>query len=210
MAVKKAGKSVLDYDPLSWLKGEETDNEDKDISEQAAAQQDAKEQTVSSEAAEEKETEQAKVRGDESVQEASVEETIAADAKVEIEPQSLHSTGDEPEAVEAAGTSDDYYVLDTELTMKNVAEVKQQLDKIMQADTPVSIDADALRKIDSAGLQMLYSMQKSLKKNGASINWKQDSEVIKTAAAIIAMDFETVPDQKSIAEIEAEQGFGFF
>lgn len=198
MVVKKAGKSVLDYDPLQWLKDDETADDDEQQPDEPVEQQSSHSEEAGNSIAAE-----AEKPGEKTVTE--VAETVVSS---ELENSAVETV--EPEPVIAESTDNDYLVLDTELTMKNVAEVKQHLDEIMKADTPVSIDADALRKIDSAGLQMLYSLQKTLKKNGASISWKAESDVIKTAAGIIEMDFDSVPDQKSIAEIEAEQGFGFF
>ncbi len=199
MTVKKTGKSVLDYDPLSWLKGEE---EDADLSsKEPLAQQAAEEKSANKPASSE---------AQKAIEESASESLDSVETAAPAEQQMEAADSAEQEQVPVADDHNNYLVLDSELTMKNVAEFKLQLDEIMKADTPVSIDAAALRKIDSAGLQMLYSLQKTLKKNGASINWKQESDVIKTAADIIEMDFVAVPDQKSIAEIEAEQGFGFF
>ncbi len=199
MTVKKTGKSVLDYDPLSWLKGEE---EDADLSsKEPLAQQAAEEKSANKPASSE---------AQKAIEESASESLDSVETAAPAEQQMEAADSTEQEQVPVADDHNNYLVLDSELTMKNVAEFKLQLDEIMKADTPVSIDAAALRKIDSAGLQMLYSLQKTLKKNGASINWKQESDVIKTAADIIEMDFVAVPDQKSIAEIEAEQGFGFF
>ncbi len=199
MTVKKTGKSVLDYDPLSWLKGEE---EDVDLSSK---------EPVAQQAAEEKSADKpASSEAQKAIEESASESLDPVETAAPAEQQMEAADSTEQEQVPVADDPNNYLVLDSELTMKNVAEFKLQLDEIMKADTPVSIDAAALRKIDSAGLQMLYSLQKTLKKNGASINWKQESDVIKTAADIIEMDFVAVPDQKSIAEIEAEQGFGFF
>ena len=186
MTVKKTGKSVLDYDPLSWLKGEE---EDADLSSK---------EPVAQQAAEEKSADKpASSEAQKAIEESASEslDPVETAAPAEQQMEAADSTEQEQVPVADEGT-----------------QIPGQLhaDEIMKADTPVSIDAAALRKIDSAGLQMLYSLQKTLKKNGASINWKQESDVIKTAADIIEMDFVAVPDQKSIAEIEAEQGFGFF
>ncbi len=201
MAVKKTGKSVLDYDPLSWLKGDEADADTVQPSGEPLAQQAAEEKSADKPASSE---------AQKAIEESASESLDPVETAAPAEQQMEAADSTEQEQVPVADDPNNYLVLDSELTMKNVAEFKLQLDEIMKADTPVSIDAAALRKIDSAGLQMLYSLQKTLKKNGASINWKQESDVIKTAADIIEMDFVAVPDQKSIAEIEAEQGFGFF
>ncbi len=201
MAVKKTGKSVLDYDPLSWLKGDEADADTDQPSGEPLAQQAAEEEAADKPASSE---------AQKAIEESASENLESIKTAASAEQPEAAADSSKQEQLAVADTANDYLVLDSELTMKNVAEFKLQLDEIMKADTPVSIDAAALRKIDSAGLQMLYSLQKTLKKNGASINWKQESDVIKTAADIIEMDFVAVPDQKSIAEIEAEQGFGFF
>ena len=151
MTVKKTGKSVLDYDPLSWLKGEE---EDADLSsKEPLAQQAAEEKSADKPASSE---------AQKAIEESASESLDSVETAAPAEQQMEAADSTEQEQVPVADDHNNYLVLDSELTMKNVAEFKLQLDEIMKADTPVSIDAAALRKIDSAGLQMLYSLQKTL------------------------------------------------
>ncbi len=215
MAVRKSGKSALDYDPLSWLKEETADASDTSTGEESAPSDDVEP------------TEQQQVKADSAPAAPGEPSSEAADMAAEkaadivetaVEPPEIKSdiaanAVDEPAVQAQSSISDeptDYVQLDPELTMKNVAEFKQQLDQLMHKDTPIAIDADELRKIDSSGLQLLYSLQKSLAKNGATITIKNNSEVIEAAAKIVGMELEFTVGQRSKEEIEAEQGFGFF
>ncbi len=209
MAVKKPGKSALDYDPLSWLKGEES-APDKTIDVGGQAASDSKSTQTA-------ETGNAKtVIPEVDVVEPAVEAVVSEtkEQAVTAEPEPVDATVEAnapPTAVnDMQASATEYLHLDHELTMRNVAEFKAQLEQMLQQDTPIAIDADELRKIDSAGLQLLFGLQQTLAKNGTAISWKQPSEVISAAAAVLSMDFDDAPAQQDTAEIEAEQGWGFF
>lgn len=209
MAVKKPGKSALDYDPLSWLKGEESaPDETIDVGGQAASDSKSTQTAETGNAT--------PVVPEVDVVEPAVEAVVSEtkEQAVTAEPEPVDATVEanaSPTAdsdMQASAT--EYLHLDHELTMRNVAEFKAQLEQMLQQDTPIAIDADELRKIDSAGLQLLFGLQQTLAKNGTAISWKKPSEVISAAAAVLSMDFDDAPAQQDTAEIEAEQGWGFF
>ena len=179
MAVRKAGKTVLDYDPLSWLKDEESAKAQADKVKQVATDEPATKKPAKKKAAAEESGSGKKASGKKQDATAEVfeepgktteepaisEPPVVVETETESEAEVVVPSADQvQENVAMSEPVNEYYELDTELTMKNVAEVKFQLDQLMQRDTPVAIDAGALRKIDSSGLQMLYSLQKSLAK----------------------------------------------
>ena len=114
--------------------------------------------------------------------------------------------GDDKRA-QAEAIDSDSIVIGSELTIKNVADFKQQIDDSLIQQDEIRLDAAELQKIDTAGLQLLFSLQKSLQKSGHQIEWTNQSDVIVSAAKIVGMEslFES-----DIANIEQDQGFGFF
>lgn len=92
--------------------------------------------------------------------------------------------------------------LGSELSIKTVAEIKQQIDQMVAADIDVVINAEELIKIDTAGLQLLFSLRESLAKTGHHIKWAGTSSVINDSAELIGMPV--------LAPKSKDANFGFF
>jgi len=95
----------------------------------------------------------------------------------------------------------------SELTIKNIASFKQCIDESLAQEMEIRLDSSDLQKIDTAGLQLLFCLQKSLRKSGHQIDWVSKSEVVESASKIIGI--EILFDNAS-ESIEQDQGFGFF
>ena len=95
----------------------------------------------------------------------------------------------------------------SELTIKSVASFKKLIDDSLSQRVEIRLDASELQKIDTAGLQLLFSLQKSLRKSGRQIEWLSQNDVIKSASIMIGMGSLFENDK---ASIEQDQGFGFF
>ncbi len=92
--------------------------------------------------------------------------------------------------------------LGSELTIKTVTIVKEQIEERLSSDEDIVINADEMIKIDTAGLQLLYSLKESLSKTGHHIKWIGTSTVINDSAEIIGMPV--------LAPKSKEACFGFF
>ena len=92
--------------------------------------------------------------------------------------------------------------LGRELNFTNAAAVKQEIESCLAGGREPVLDAAALQKVDTAGLQMLMSLRQFLETNQRELKWQTHSPVIESAASLIGVSFD-MPS-------EAEQGFGFF
>ncbi len=98
--------------------------------------------------------------------------------------------------------------LGAELTIRTIADVKSRIEEVMLDQSRVRLAAAALQKIDSAGLQMLYSLKTTLLKNHQAIEWLSDSELIDQAATSLGLPALTAASTN--ADAQADEGFGFF
>lgn len=149
----------------------------------------------------------------ESVQESTsdVNETSELDCDKKLQQAS------KPDNSESAGALS----LGESLTIKNVADFKKQVTEALAQNSEISLESTGLQKIDTAGLQLLYSLQQNLAVSQRSINWIDLNPVINSAARLtglteivegISAGFgffdDPVPEPESKAV--ADQGFGFF
>ena len=191
MSVKKPAKTLLEYDPLSWLK---EDNVDQPVA--------SKKKSSSKKAATAKKSASAKKQV--------VSRKKAAAKKVSsstVEKEAVKTAKSKVTAPEPAVTSGELLSLGSELTIKNVADFKQQIEASLTGDNDIRLDPGDLQKIDTSGLQLLYSLQKTLAKSSQQINWVSRNSVLDSAAELIGMD-ELI--QATTASSDQEQGFGFF
>lgn len=87
------------------------------------------------------------------------------------------------------------------LTIKTVEEFKQSIDQRLADDCEIIIDTTDLQKIDTAGLQLLLSLQASLNAQGRGLTWADKNPLIESAAQLLGL-----PDFFN----DAAAGFGFF
>lgn len=92
-----------------------------------------------------------------------------------------------------------------ELTIRNVAMFKEKLDASLANQKDIMLDPAELQKIDTSGLQLLYSLHKNLDDSGRKINWASNNSVINSAALVLGLNDLL---QTSIEE-SPDPGFGF-
>lgn len=97
----------------------------------------------------------------------------------------------------------DVISLGTELTIKSVASCKAQIERTLGQGFEVKISAAKLQKIDTAGLQLLYSLKKTLQKSAQVIQWESTNPVINRAANRIGL-------QDIYEDPQQDAGYGFF
>lgn len=108
--------------------------------------------------------------------------------------------------------------LGSELTIKTVESIKTQIDDSLLVDDDVVMNAEEMIKIDTAGLQLLFSLKSSLDKTGHHIKWVGTSSVINDSAEVIGFPVLAPKSKEACygffadeeAEKEADDGFGFF
>ena len=94
--------------------------------------------------------------------------------------------------------------LGAELGIRNVQKLHALIAESLDQGLDPRIDAGELQKIDSAGLQMIYSLRMTLEKTGQSIVWSRSSALIDQRAAELGL-----PALASGAA-EEDSGYGFF
>lgn len=93
--------------------------------------------------------------------------------------------------------------LGTELTIRSVASCKALIDKNINSGFDVKLAAGDLQKIDSAGLQMIYSLNKTMEKNSQPVQWVSTSSIINQSARLMGM-------QNLVESNDEGTAFGFF
>ena len=229
MATKKTAKSLLEYDPLSWLKednGEKTAKAGKKkTSKKAATRKVASKKTLVT-----RKAKPVKVKAKKQTQ----GKKQSATGEITLDDQVPASNAESPEknipsvaAVEdvnfgffddePAGSSGvvlepdaggNIINLGVELTIKNVADIKQRIETNLADDLEIKLDPVDLQKIDACGLQMLYSLHKTLAKSSQRLHWQSRNTTLESAAELIGMGH--LMDATSTDSPEQNQGFGFF
>ncbi len=182
MVARRSRKSVLEYDPLAWL-AEDDDSEDDEVLQESTANEEADSKKASNNNAS-------------GTDEAKAETTVIENVDFGF----FESDGDETENRPISGES--VVSLGNSLTLKTVSEFKQCIEKKLANSGSVTLDPTDLQKIDTAGLQLLYSLQQSLEKTGQSLSWTSKNFTIESAAGLIGL-----PD---LCDNTMTAGFGFF
>jgi len=180
MSEKKSAKTLLEYDPLSWLK---EDNTEKPV---AAKKKSTARKSVKA----------AKPKANTSSKKKSVSNKKPVKA---VNPRS--------NASKSVTCSSEVLNLGSELTIKNVADFKKQIEASLAGDSDIRLDPGELQKIDTSGLQLLYSLQKTLAKSSQQLHWVSRNSVLDSAAELVGMNelINAITDSP-----EQDQGFGFF
>ncbi len=97
----------------------------------------------------------------------------------------------------------DVVQLGSELTIRCISTCKEIIDDSIASDADLKISIAGLQKIDTAGLQLIFSLVKTLEKTSQSIEWLGDGGMINDGAKMLGLP-ELV---KSGGD---ESSFGFF
>lgn len=63
-------------------------------------------------------------------------------------------------------------VLTPELTIAQAGDLKTRLSRLLSGDSPVSLDASATRRVDTACFQLLLAFVRDRKAAGNAVAWK--------------------------------------
>lgn len=84
-------------------------------------------------------------------------------------------------------SSESQLSLPEELSIANVSEWKKQLSELLLKDTPLSLDAAALTRVDTAAIQMLSAFIIQVRSSGQEFSWVEPSETLKSTAQCLGM-----------------------
>lgn len=91
-------------------------------------------------------------------------------------------------------------VLDNQLGIKNIAELKEQLTVAYNADSTVVVDAGRVESIDTAALQLLIAFANSARKQSRTVEWKQPSGAFQEMADLVDLSQCMGIDDNAVAE----------
>ena len=78
--------------------------------------------------------------------------------------------------------------LPTQIIINHVEELQSQFNEIMDSGDEIVIDISDVEKADTACLQLLCVVQKSLNSIGQQITWRGTSEALVSTAKIIGVN----------------------
>lgn len=228
-AKKKAAKKVLDYDPLAWLE----EGEDETQSEGSVSQSEIKEKFSAKKASTKKQVaspDKQTASNNEAVAEEDnkVDQDEAAgfgffddDPVEEVEQAASDEEGlaygffdDVPASLQTQSAridTDSHAVnLGAELTIMSVSDCKALIDQLLHQGEEIKLQVNELQKIDSAGLQMLYSLKKTLDKSGQKIHWMSSGAVVNEVACLLGLPELSDASADDTEQQQENSAFGFF
>ena len=111
--------------------------------------------------------------------------------------------GDASADVVAAGATDGTIDLGAELTIRSIADSKAMIEQALATGEDIHIDISQLQRIDSSGVQMIYSLVQTLAHTSQSVSWVGSHSMIDDASRLLGMP-PLLDDQQATA------AFGFF
>ncbi len=81
----------------------------------------------------------------------------------------------------------DPVTLGERLTIESAAELRERLQTVLGDGASLRIDAHAVERVDTAGLQVLASLQKTLEARGGGLKWEGFSEEMLDALELAGM-----------------------
>lgn len=73
------------------------------------------------------------------------------------------------------------------LTIESAAELRERLQAVLGDGASLRIDAQAVERVDTAGLQVLASLHKTLQARGGSLQWEGFSDEMLDALELAGM-----------------------
>lgn len=80
------------------------------------------------------------------------------------------------------------FKLPKDLIINHVEDLYSQLRELMETGDDIVLDISQVEKTDTACLQLLCVMQKSLQEIGHQITWQGNSEALKSTARMIGVE----------------------
>lgn len=77
--------------------------------------------------------------------------------------------------------------LPDELSIANSVEFYQLLMKRFEEGGDITLDADSLARIDAAGIQLLFVVQRALLEGGGTLRWSATNQSLLESVALLGM-----------------------
>lgn len=91
--------------------------------------------------------------------------------------------------------------LPSEMTIQTVAEQLQRMTALLENGEKIVLDAGAVSRVDTASLQLIYVVQKTLTDSGRSIRWQAVSSAFRDSAALTGLtEALALPDVEQAAQ----------
>lgn len=132
---------------------------------------------------------------------------VASGAKRVAKPQKEKKVARENKPAAKSATSKktaitglDPVVLDNQPSIKNIAELKDQLTVAHNAEAAVVVDAGNVDSIDTAALQLLVAFANSVRKQSRTIEWRQPSSAFREMAELVDLSQCMGIDDNAVTE----------
>lgn len=77
--------------------------------------------------------------------------------------------------------------LPNRLGIANVTAFKEVLTGCFEQSGPIHVEADAVERIDAAGLQLMFAFVTAAQERGQPVEWKAPSEVVLKTATMLGL-----------------------
>lgn len=74
--------------------------------------------------------------------------------------------------------------------ISTVASLHERMLKAIDKSNSIDLKAEAVERIDSAGLQLILSFRRELQQSGGDLTWKHPSDKLRDAANLLGMSEE--------------------
>lgn len=76
------------------------------------------------------------------------------------------------------------------LDIAEAANLHSRLQKALTKSANIELKADAVQKVDTAGLQLFVALAREVAQTGGSLHWKKPSQVLMDTAKQLGLDGE--------------------
>ncbi|MBN4073200.1 STAS domain-containing protein [Mariprofundus ferrooxydans] len=101
----------------------------------------------------------------------------------------IKQAGEKPAADDVADVVDvsGDLVLEGSLGIAEAEMMHQTLSQILDAQVDISIQSEALSRVDAAGVQLIYAFVKEAKTRSVAVQWLSVSDVLRETAIILGL-----------------------
>ena len=92
-----------------------------------------------------------------------------------------------------AGNPDNSVLLPSQLTIRQIEQVYRQCDNALKGAGTLRIDASAVSKVDTAGMQLLIALKTEMDSQHSAIEWLAINDELRNVARFMGLQalFET-------------------
>jgi phospholipid transport system transporter-binding protein len=79
------------------------------------------------------------------------------------------------------------FTLSAECTIAEAAPLQAELSGLLDTDTPVTLDAGEVQRIDTAGMQVIAAFVRERNANGRQVQWRNTPPTLLSAARLLGL-----------------------